>query len=399
MKPQTATTAIVLTLLACSALTLGLKHAARGSLPGHRESASSTGSAVDFTATAPPRLHPDEARTEDPAAALTKRLKAVLALGNRTARMRALLAFADSLKPGERQVAVEALKTLPVKNPGPEMTLLIDAWTEADHEGAMAWGKAGRATNEGLKKYRQVMEAWARHDPEEALAWLKARQGTPEPDLEALTCGAIEGMDKNLEGVTRILQDVPEGEARSNIAMRMPVRYHLIMPERVVDWLASLDPVIRRQVLPGAMTGPQDLDYRLAVMSRFPEDFSPGDLAAVYQGSAALQPQEAMAALERVPPGEGRRMALLGTLTGLAQSRLPEALELMRRRPEEVTGEMLVSMARQMRPENAAALLEEVARFPDPAAVEDGREALLTTWEKADPEGTQNWRREHRKKR
>lgn len=419
MKPKNAATALVILLLAGSALSVGVKlavDAARAREAGSVDHGS-TGNGV--VGEKPPRRVGAGGADEVPT--LTGRVKAACAVPVASGRLRALLAVAAELrasgKAGDWRTALEALRQTPVKEDGAERDVLLAAWAEADPLAALAWAKAG--PKEGVFARRRdavVMEAWTRARPEEALAWLLGRQQEDgSPDWSKRMVAAIAGLEGDRERIGRVLSAIGDRGGRMWICSQLPAIFEGATPEEAAEWLrgqAGLDGMSRSYLINSAFNHFTTYEDQAGLLAGLPAADAAQFGKRLYHDLAQAQPEVALAELEKMEPGQTRNRAVDGVLGSLVDSyRAHQAVELLdrfrdgaaarvplkpgeplRNMDERVMVPRLVSRLAEMTPpEDTQKMLGNCLRYRDSGEVVEGMRGLLQKWRDREPAAVRDW--------
>lgn len=382
MKPETATAIVVSMLVAGSALCIGVRHSVAAGRDLH--ASPSAKSQADTRS-------PLNARGPDPASrpvaspdpeARIKQLRIVLAISNEADRTRALLDLISRFKAGDWPVALESLGQI---GGATGDVLMISAWTEADPQAAMAWA-AGKRTEESM-----VLLAWFGKDPDPALAFLLSPDGRRSPNWGDLLIRALDALGNDLPRVAQVIEATPE-KLRAHVVSQARAASGETSPESVRAWIESLDPSLKDHALNLMMTKLPDVDAKLALAREFPERIGPGKYVEIYDSWLKADEAAALASFESLEAGPLHQAALIGIANGLAmKGKLPEAVALTNRWPEEVTDGMLADLIVGADPKHAELVLGEIPRLKNETLRLAYYRSTLESWLQLDRAAANKW--------
>lgn len=390
MKPQTATFTAVSLLLAASAVCVSVRHAAdarNAGASGNPDDLQTTIAAVEGPAGETSRDRPGGGKAD--AGTLAKQLRSVLATANRADRYRALLKRAERFEAADWPLALEALSSMGMVVGGGEHALLLSAWTDSDPAAAMAWAESQEAGS------LVVMSAWIGKDPDAALAYLQSPDRNHDVRWCLLTARAMGAFGEDLPRLTKLLTALPE-KSRTMILQQGGPRLDGINPETRRAWIDSLEPSLRKPLLMTMLRNLPGVEAKLALAQAHPDDLGPETYGSIYSAWAKEDREDAVAALEEIEPGPMLRSAVCGTIFGLFESsHLAEAIELMKRYPDEMTDGFLGDMTIYSSDDKAELLLEVVPLIKNASLQVIRYREILSNWATKEPAAVRRWLGEH----
>jgi len=386
MKPETATIVTVGLLLAGSAWCVGARVAT------DRERANQQGrESKGEAALRAPEETRKTVKTERPAPlpsdpdALAARLRAMLRTSNQSDSTRALLELVPTLKDGDWPLVLEALDKIGMVWGSNGHALIIYAWTERDPQAAMAWAKS----RNGGESY--VMRAWIGKDPDAALAYLKSVAGDRSTPNVLMLAGAVGAFGKDLPRIRELLMAVPERSSRMLVQQAHP-QLTGIPADTLYAWADGFEGPRRESVMELLLTNLEGVDAKLSLARRFPDDIGPEKYGSIYREWFNADEAAAFKALEELEPGPLHKSAVFGVTCALYQKRrLPEAIALTKRWPEEISQVFLSDLLLIDEMKHAELILAEIPRLQNDELKVNRYHCVLDPWFKENPEKARKW--------
>ncbi len=251
-------------------------------------------------------------------------------------RSREMLALIDSLEPGELETRINEFFARRKGNEGYDLIgNLYSRWVETDHEAALNHARSLEGKDRKTALY-SVLQAWAGKEPREVLAWVK-EQGV-----------SVEGRG----AVYKALRTIAEANPVEAIALAESTDYSLMggmNPSFIYSIWAVTDP---QAAAAHALSITKSTDRKNA-LSSLASQWGAQDPAAVWNWANGLErdsdrdavignlvgqiagngdADQAIAFLEKLPPGKGRQEALGRIASNLAQFDPKMAFDLVRTR-------------------------------------------------------------------
>lgn len=389
MKPETATSLAISLLLGGSLLCLGARHAAdrkHALIPAPAVSPASSAGTLAQPSRNP--AHDRRSGRELTADTIAKKLRSLLALGNPADRTRALLELCDSFSAEDWPLAMDALKS--TKGAYAEHRLALMAWAEKDAAAAMSWvEKRGESTG-------TVIFIWGNTDPDALLSYLFSPDRPVAPgSWGAEYARSIEALANDLPHLAELIARLPEKNRRMVLEQARP-DLGKVPPDKKREWIESLDPELRRQVLAMILRSLPGVEERFALAQEFHDDMDPKAYLPIYSEWTRSDPAAAVAGLDELGPGPLRRWAVYGAVTGFSSGgKMREAVELTRRYPDEADDQLLQEMMNWVSEKDAPLLAGEITRVENPDRRTYLYKIVLGTWLQADEAAAKRWMREN----
>ena len=319
------------------------------------------------------------------------RLEAIVRGENPLERNRALLAFLDSLGPGDFKGAIAQFRSLGItESRTGEYALLLTAWAQADPISALDY--AQKNTGGGFAQ-DTILTSWASTDPDAAIRWARATfEGDgPNPFIPGIIRGLAQSDPAR---ATELLASLPRSEDRGKaLDFMLP---HLLEQgsEATRNWISGLtDEALRN----GAMIRAAD---RLAASD--PEATAswllanPGQAADrrmddVYSTWAGKDQQAALSSFSALPPGQARSNALRGVVSTVATDDVQAALSLMDRYPADVNDRLVQNFVWHALGSDPATAASQIPRIADEGERDQTYRRMLGNWMERDPAAAQAW--------
>jgi hypothetical protein len=386
MKPETATTLAVSLLLAGSALCVGGRYTIDRQNAAAQSGANRTAASAHVPEKSQPAAKAERAaaRPSDPETS-AKRLRAILATSNQADGMRALLEWVSDFKDEDWPVAMEAFDKVGIGSGGPSYVLILSTWTELDPQAAMAWA----ISKDGRESY--VIRAWMGKDPDEAMAFIKSLDKDRSELKMSLVTEAIGMLGGDLPRIGQLLMDVPE-RSRAMLVQQAHPKISNVPPETLYAWADSFETPLRGQVLSLILSNLQGAEPKLALAQRFPEEIGPEKYGSIYRDWFNADESGVMEELESLQPGPMHGAAVFGIAHGLSmKGRLPEAIALTKRWPEEITQYFLADLLLCSDVKHAPLILAEIPRLKNDELKVNRYHCALEPWLKENPEAARKW--------
>lgn len=384
MKPRTATTRAVALMLAVSAISLGLRHVADSRFENSKDQSRTVhlrGRAE--SGPGPTKMQDRPGRGPIEPDSLAKKLRSVLATGNRADRARAMLKLSEKFEAGDWPMALETLESLGGAHS--ESQLLLSAWSEIDPAKAMVWA-------EPKGSFSTVIWTWAAKEPEGLLAYLFSPDRTTKPgSWGAEFSRSIEALANDLPHLFQLINQLPEKNRTMILEQARPNLDKVSDVERRT-WIESIDPALRKPVLKMVLRNLTGVDHRLALVEEHPDDLGPESYSSIYSEWTKSDPAAAVASVDELEPGPMLRPAVWGTIIGLSQNgAMEDAVELARRYSDEADDQLLQEMMNHSTGEDAPLLIGEIPRVKNPDRRNYLYKLILNQWLRFDPPAAKSW--------
>jgi hypothetical protein len=330
---------------------------------------------------------PDRASTADRKA----RLESMMRSENPLERNRALLAFINSLGPGDFEEAVAHFRSLGITDSRMgEYGLLLTAWGQADPVAALAYAKEN--TRGGFAQ-DTVLTAWGSTDPEAAIRWAQANhQGDdPNPYLPGIIRGLVESDPTR---ATELMASMPRSEERGKaLDFFLP---HLLGEgnQATRDWIASLGDEALKS---GAMlrAAPQlaatDPAGTASWLLANPSDATDRRMDDVYSAWAQKDVQAAQDSLRTLPAGAIRSNALRGIVSSVATEDPRAAVSLMDQYSGDLNDRVVQNFVWHSFGSDPSIAASQIARITDVGQRDRMYRRTLEAWLDRDPASAQAW--------
>ncbi len=320
-----------------------------------------------------------------------KRLETIVQGENALDRNRALLAYIDQLAPDDFEDAVEHFRSLDLGDDrNGEFALLLSAWAKLDPLTAISYARentrGGFATN-------TILTSWATADPEAAIQWAMANHEGDEGNR--FFAGIIRGLaGSDPARATALLTTMPRGDERGDALEEMVPHILNTGPEAARLWVAGISDETLRNSLIAEMAEPmadKDPQGTAAWLIANPGEAATRQMDDVFEKWAEVNPREALASYETLPPGASRTNALAGLAGTLAEEDPKAAVALMDRYPNDVTNEVVQSVVRESLRNDPNTAADQIARITDERQRDQMYSRTLGRWLARDPASAQAW--------
>lgn len=332
----------------------------------------------------------DRASADTPAGRKT-RLESIMANENPLDRSRALLAYIDSLAPGDFEEAIAHFRSLGMaESRNGDYAMLLSGWAQVDPMAALAYAKentrGGFATG-------TILTTWATTDPDGAIRWAETNhQGEgANPYLASIirslaatdptrASSLLTGMPVSRERGEALDALLPHLLSQGNEATRAwiegitddSLRNGAMM--RVADKLAASDPAGTAKWL---LASPNEATQRR--------------IDDVYSTWAAQDRQAAISAFAALPSGESRNSALRGLITNIANQDPRAAISMLDRYPNDVTDRTVQNVVWHSFGNDPATAVSQIARMTDEQTRNRTYGRTISFWLQRDPAAANAW--------
>jgi hypothetical protein len=330
--------------------------------------------------------------------ALDDRLRSLASITSERERTFRIMEWSRQLSPAECEAAFRAAKKLPRRSSLDLLAALGRRWAEVDPAGAAAFGLAARK-DDPPTSYSPfldgVIEQWSRANPERAMAWLRAQPaGFQQRGMLNTLAKTVAETDP--ASALKLLQLVPNPQASDLV-------------ETIFEDWASKDP----PAAAAAATAYRNTDNRnfnaLSQVASSWADADPKAALAWAQGLSSDMEREAAtraAALQwasadppaffawaRNLPDAAQRASLLGSgLSILAESDLPTVMEQIQSMPDSVERDHAVEATAQgLASSNALAAAQLLDQIPASPERSTSLARVCELWAASDPGAAFDW--------
>jgi len=327
----------------------------------------------------------------DRAAVRHQKLEEIMRGENALDRNRALLAFIDSLAPGDFEGAIAHFRALGITDDRlGEYSLLLTAWAKADPLSALEYATKNTPGNFASST---ILASWATSDPDAALRW--AQENHQGEGANPFLIGIIRGIaETDPARATELLAGMPfsgeRGQALEGIMQ------HILKqgPQATRDWILAITDdrlregaVMRMSEQMASIDPKGTADWLLA---------NPGQAASrrlddVYSTWAGSDETAALNSFAALPVGESRTNALRGVIDALAGENPQRALAVMDQYPNDVNDGVLQSFIRNTANSNPTIAVSAIPRISDEGQRNNAYRRTLDRWLRQDSNAAVAW--------
>ena len=319
------------------------------------------------------------------------KLETIVRGENPLERNRNLMAFLDSLGPGDFEEAVAHFRSLGMtQDRMGEYSLLLTAWAQADPLAALTY--AEKNTTSGYAQ-DMILTSWASTDLDAALRWAKNNRTGDEPN--PYLPGIIRGISQSDPArATELLTGMPRSEERAK-------GLDFLMPQLLArgadathNWIASLtDDSLRNGAIQRATGKLADADPAgtAAWLLANPGEAAKRRMDDVYNTWAGRDPQAALAAFGKLPAGDLRSNALRGIINSKVSDDPKAALSLMDRYPNDVNDRMIQGFVWRSYGSDPATAASQISRIGNEQQRDQMYRRMLGNWLENDAPAAQTW--------
>jgi hypothetical protein len=331
-------------------------------------------------------------RAGDPADRLT-RLESIVRGEDPLDRNRALLAFIDSLGPGDFLTAVEHFRSLGITESRlGEYAMLLSAWAKTDPLAALDYASAN---TRGRFATHTILATWAASDPEAAIRWAETHHegDGANPHLAGII-RSLAGTDP--ARATQLLTGMPRSQERAEaLDAFLP---HLLVQggEATRAWIESLtDDALRNGAMMRAAEklAASDPAGTAAWLLANPGEATQRRMDDVYSAWARKDEQAALSSLTALPAGENRSNALRGLVTSIATKDPSAAVSMMDRFPNDVNDRTVQQFVWHSFGNDPSVAVSQIARIADEGQRNRMYGRALEAWLDRDPASANAWMR------
>jgi hypothetical protein len=351
--------------------------------------------ADDATARKISRTSKKEASEKSTPKARLAKLESIVRSENPLERNRALMAFLDSLGPGEFEEAVAHFRALGItESRTGEYALLLTAWAQADPVAALTY--AEKNTNSGFAQ-DTILTSWASTDLEAAIRWAKSNHTGDDPN--PYLPGIIRGISQSDPArATELLAGMPRSVERGKgLDFVMP---HLLEQgaDATHQWISAItDDSLRNGAIMRAAgkLAESDPAGTASWLLANPGEAAQRQMDNVYSTWADRDRQAALASLGKLPAGDLRSNALRGIVSTVAGSDPKAALSMMDRYPNDVNDRMIQNFVWHSSGSDPATAASQIARIGDEQQRDQMYRRMLGNWMNNDAPSAQAWMASH----
>ena len=362
----------------------------RASRPSSRDPNSEDASARKISRTTKKEL------TQKPTAKdRLAKLESIVRGENPLERNRALMAFLDSLGPGDFEEAVAHFRSLGMtENRIGEYSLLLTAWAQTDPLAALTY--AEKNTTSGYAQ-DMILTSWASTDLDAALRWAKNHHTGDEPN--PYLPGIIRGISQSDPArATELLAGMPRSEERGKgLDFILP---HLLGQgaDAIHGWISGLtDDSLRNGAILRTAGKLADADPAgtASWLLATPGEAAKRRLDDVYNTWAGRDREAALASFAKLPAGDLRSNALRGIVSSVAGGDPKAALSLMDRYPNDVNDRMVQNFVWHSSGSDPAIAASQISRIGNERQRDQMYRHMLGNWLENDAPSAQAWMASH----
>ena len=323
------------------------------------------------------------------------KLESIVRGENPLDRNRALMAFLDSLAPGDFEGAVAHFRSLGMtQDRMGEYSLLLTAWAQADPLAALTY--AEKNTTSGYAQ-DMILTSWASTDLDAALRWAKSNHTGDEPN--PYLPGIIRGISQSDPArATELLAGMPRSEERAKgLDFILP---HLLEQgaDAIKGWISGLtDDSLRNGAIMRTAGKLADTDPAgtASWLLANPGEAAQRRMDDVYSTWADRDRQAALASFGKLPAGDMRSNALRGIVNTVAGGDPKAALSLMDRYPNDVNDRMVQNFVWHSSGSDPATAASQISRIGNEQQRDQMYRRMLGNWLDNDAPSAQAWMASH----
>ena len=323
------------------------------------------------------------------------KLESIVRSENPLDRNRALMAFLDSLAPGDFEGAVAHFRSLGMtQDRMGEYSLLLTAWAQADPLAALTY--AEKNTTSGYAQ-DMILTSWASTDLDAALRWAKSNHTGDEPN--PYLPGIIRGISQSDPArATELLAGMPRSEERGKgLDFILP---HLLEQgaDAIKGWISGLtDDSLRNGAIMRTAGKLADTDPAgtASWLLANPGEAAQRRMDDVYSTWADRDRQAALASFGKLPAGDMRSNALRGIVSSVAGGDPKAALSLMDRYPNDVNDRIVQNFVWHSSGSDPATAASQISRIGNERQRDQMYRRMLGNWLQNDAPSAQAWMASH----
>ncbi len=321
-----------------------------------------------------------------------ERLRQIVAIISPVERHRQMLAFVEELGPDQFGETAAQLEQLDF----PEFKLLIGQWVKSNPLAAVAWAQ-GHASKETLP---EVLLPWGEVDPAAALDWVTRHcpGATGSDDLARVPLIAVLAgtASKDMAAAVKGLEAIPVEKDRIAATKHLANQLLMLRFEMLETMLDVLRPAGGAQYsellawgLGSFLDGNRAVE--LLIADEGARKLKP--LKEFFMQWQSNRPDEALAAISKVPEGPFRDEAVQGYCVAAVKGDARGSFALLQRYPGAATDAVLAEMSQ--RSGGVGAGLDQLFGIKDPALRDEVMTKQLKTWLKHNESAARQWMDAH----